>query len=102
MVNTINPQLLVNKIIHNTCVDFAGRKMLYKKIHLVQYDDRLPIIAVTLYKDGLKYALPQQTTTCKVRWGKKDNTFVIKDVLGCSEDRTIVYFDISVNIMKIF
>jgi len=61
---------------------------------VVQYDKQLPIVAVELYLSGNLYTLPA-TMDVKIRFGeKKDKTFIYKNVLGCNEARTIVYFDV--------
>lgn len=82
-----------NSIIHNTKVDFTNRLILQKTINLVQYDRNMPIIAVSLYKNGVIYSLPVGMTV-KIRWGKKDRTFVYKEALGCNTGRNIIYFDV--------
>ena len=81
-------------IIHNTSVDFTSRPV-SQPIHIVQYDDTLPTLAVEMYQDGQSYALSADATAV-LRFGKKDSTFVIVNQLGCSEDRTILYFAIDV------
>lgn len=81
-------------IIHNTSVDFTSRPV-SQPIHIVQYDDTLPTLAVEMYQDGQSYALSADATAV-LRFGKKDSTFVIVNPLGCSEDRTILYFAIDV------
>jgi len=90
-------------IIHNAIVDFS-RRVIQKPIMLVQYDALIPVIEVSLYKNGKKYSLPEPDESSpgsiddinmKVRWCKKDKTYVYKDILGCNEDRNIIYFNIS-------
>ena len=81
-----------SKIVHESRVDFRQR-VVQSMIHIVQYDKSLPIIAVELYSNGQKWALPSDANV-KVRWGKRDHTYVYLDVLGCNADRTIVYFEI--------
>jgi len=81
-----------HRIMHNTYVDFSHRKVV-RPIHLVQYDKKIPIIAATLYLNDSPYVIPANVQI-KVRWAKKDHTFIYKDVLGCNILRTIVYFDI--------
>lgn len=80
------------KIIHETSVDFSYRPI-PNLIHVVQYDRRLPIVAVSLYSSGKPYSVPALMDV-RVRVGKKDKTFVYKSVLGCNEARNVVYFDI--------
>ncbi len=79
-------------IIHITNVDFTYRTV-GQPIHVVQYDKQLPIAAVYLHVSGKPYSLPS-TMDARVRWGKRDHTYVYKSVLGCNEERNVVYFDI--------
>lgn len=59
----------------------------------MQYDKTIPIMEVDLYLNNVEYALPDELDV-RVRWSKKDRTFVYKDILGCSTDRKSVYFEI--------
>lgn len=88
-VKTYSP----NGIVHNTSVDFV-RRSVQQPIHLVQYDDTLPIVAVKLYRNGAEYKIDSDTDAT-IRFGKPDKTFVIKPVLGCDSTRTILYFEIT-------
>lgn len=81
------------KILHTTNVDFGDLRQVNKSIHVVQYDKSLPIIAVNLYSGGSSYVLPTGFD-CKIRFGKYDGTYVYKDVLGCNEQRNVIYFDV--------
>lgn len=81
-----------NDIIHETSVDFALRPVA-KEIHVVQYDNLLPIVKVSLFNNGRRYILPNDASV-NLRFGKVDHTFVYKGVLGCSEDRDAVYFTV--------
>lgn len=80
------------KIIHKTKADLVIRSA-QSVIHLVQYDNILPIIAVELYQNGEKYAVPNNAKVM-IRWKKPDNTYVYNETLGCNNDRTIVYFEV--------
>lgn len=82
-----------DRIIHKAKVDFSQRCMQQKTIHIVQYDKSLPVIAVELFLNGSTYMLPANADV-KIRWSKRDKTFVYKNVLGCDENRQIVYFDV--------
>lgn len=79
-------------IMHYAKVDFASR-MNTDVIFLVQYDRSLPIVEVELFFNGLIYVIPENAEI-KVRWGKRDHTYIYKDVIGCNPERTKVYFDI--------
>lgn len=78
-------------IVHETSVDFVVRGV-SQVVHLVQYN-KGDIIAVKLYNNGVEYAVPNSNSV-RLRFGKKDHTFVIQEAKGYSEDRTIVYFDV--------
>lgn len=82
-----------NDIIHETSVDFVLRPC-SKEIHIVQYDKSLPIIKVELFKNGERYALPENAAV-NVRVGKLDYTFVYESILGTNEERTVIYFEVS-------
>lgn len=83
------------KIVHNTSVDFRSRSV-NQPVHLVQYDDTLPIIAVKLYADGSSFIVnPGDNAELELRFGKLDNTFSIIKTLGLDTSKTIAYFEIS-------
>ena len=82
------------KIIHNTSVDFSSRFSIINPIHIVQYDNSLPIISVELKNDNKTYVLPTNIEVW-IRWKKPDNTFVRKQALGCNSERNTVYFEIT-------
>lgn len=81
------------EIVHYTKADFR-RRPIVEAVHIVQYDDSMPILAVELYSDGLVYQAPS-TNTFKIRFGHGDRTFSYVDALGTNADRTIVYFRIT-------
>lgn len=80
-----------DRIIHKAKVDFSQR-CIQKTIHIVQYD-KSSVIAVELFLNGEEYVLPSHADV-KVRWGKRDRTFIYKDALGCDASRHVVYFDV--------
>ena len=82
------------KIVHNTSVDFSSRFSIINPIHIVQYDNSLPIISVELKNDNKTYVLPTDIEVW-IRWKKQDNTFVRKQALGCNSERNTAYFEIS-------
>lgn len=82
------------KIVHNTSVDFSSRFSIINPIHIVQYDNSLPIISVELKNDNKTYVLPTNIEVW-IRWKKQDNTFVRKQALGCNSERNTVYFEIT-------
>ncbi len=79
-------------IVHNTGVDFATRSCT-DEVHIVQYDNTQPIVAVRLFKDREIYSLPKGYEA-NLRFGKKDKTFIYKPVIGSNYDRTVVYFSV--------
>lgn len=80
-------------ILHETSVDFS-RRSIAQPVHLVQYDDSLPVLAVTLHNNGQLYHLPINAEA-NIRFGKKDRTFVYDSALGCNDDRTVLYFKVT-------
>ena len=91
-INTYTPDS--NKIVHKTKVDFVKR-IVPERIHIVQYDSVIPVIAVNLYTNGDIQVLPNDPLIdMKVRWSKNGRDFTHKDILGCNQARNIVYFSI--------
>ncbi len=89
-ISTYNPP--ATKIVHWTGVDFNSRPTSFAPIHLVQYDQRLPIIAVNLYNNGQSYVLPANINA-NILVEKKDGTFVSNPTLGCNSERNALYFE---------
>lgn len=89
-VSVYNPSS--TKIVHWTGVDFASRPTSFPPIHLVQYDQGLPIIAVNLYKEGQVYTIPSNANA-NILVEKRDGTFVSNPALGCNQDRNVLYFE---------
>ena len=77
-------------IVHNTSVDLITR-WYTKEVHIVQYDNSQPIVAVELFKNSERFVLPDGYEA-NLRFGKKDRTFIYKPVLGCNQGRDTVYF----------
>lgn len=91
-INVYTPA--ANRIVHWTGVDFgSSRPSSFQPVHLVQYDQKLPIVAANLYKNGEVYSLPSELQTANVLVGKSDGTFVSNPVLGCNSDRNVLYFE---------
>lgn len=83
-----------NRIIHETEADLVTRKI-PNVLRLVQYDMTLPVIAVSLKKAGVEYALPSGAA-CNIRLKKPDGTVVYNPAYGCDSTRKIVYFEVTV------
>lgn len=81
-------------IVHRTQADLI-RRPVQNTIHIVQYDDQLPVIEVELYKNGSVYTVPQNGEVW-LRWGIKDHVYTRKLAL-ISPDRTKVYFRVTYN-----
>lgn len=82
-----------DKFVHNVSVDFK-RRAVNEQIHVVQYDNSLPIIAVSLFSDYMPYSIPA-TAEGNIRIKKKDGTYVYNPALGCNSDGTVLYFEVT-------
>lgn len=82
-----------NRVIHYTYADMTARQIV-RPIHLVQYDQGLPIIAVKLYNDGLEYTIPTNAIV-NIRCGKVDGNFVYNPALGWDSAKHTVYFEVT-------
>lgn len=97
-VNTYTPES--TKIIHEASVDFMDRTSIGDIVHLMQYDNSLPIIAVKLFSKGSPYSIPNDMDV-NVRVRKADNTVIYNPVLGCNEDRNVVYVEATLQMCTI-
>lgn len=82
-----------NRVVHYTYADMTARQIV-RPVHLVQYDQGLPIIAVKLYNDGLEYTIPTGSTV-NIRCGKVDGHFVYNPALGWDSAMHTVYFEVT-------
>lgn len=82
-----------SRVIHYTYADMTARQIV-RPVHLVQYDQGLPIIAVKLYNDGLEYTIPANATV-NIRCGKVDGNFVYNPALGWDSAMHTVYFEVT-------
>lgn len=80
-------------LIKATRADFDRRDVV-QPVHLVQYDDTLPVLAVTLYKGGQPWKLPTGADV-NLRMDKKDGHYVYNPALGVSSDRAMVYLAVT-------
>lgn len=80
-------------LIKATRADFDRRDVV-QPVHLVQYDDTLPVLAVALYKSGQPWALPTGADV-NLRMDKKDGHYVYNPALGVSSDRATVYLAVT-------
>lgn len=82
-----------DKIVHSVSVDFK-RRSVNEQIHVVQYDNSIPIIAVSLFSDYIPYRIPANAEG-NIRVKKKDGTYVYNPALGCNSDGTVLYFEVT-------
>lgn len=80
-------------LIKATRADFDRRDVV-QPVHLVQYDDTLPVLAVTLHKGGQPWTLPTGADV-NLRMDKKDGHYVYNPALGVSSDRATVYLAVT-------
>lgn len=80
-------------LIKATRADFDRRDVV-QPVHLVQYDDTLPVLAVALYKGGQPWTLPTSADV-NLRMDKKDGHFIYNPALGVSSDRGTVYLAVT-------
>ena len=81
------------KILHTAYADFVSRQI-GRTIHVVQYDDSLPLLAVKLFSDGQPYTIPSNAEI-SIKLGKSDGKFVYNPALGCDSARHTAYFEIT-------
>lgn len=84
-----------NKIVHYTQVDISSWHCIVAPIHVVQYDNKIPIIAVKLRNNGASYIINSSSMEAWIRWKKPDGTFVRKQALGCNTTQNTLYFEIT-------
>ena len=80
-------------LVKATRADF-DRRVVVQPVHLVQYDDTLPVLAVALYKGGQPWTLPTGADV-NLRMDKKDGHYVYNPALGVSSDRATVYLAVT-------
>lgn len=90
-MNTYTPDS--NRVIHYANVDFTTRNFI-DTVHLVQYDNKLPILAVRMFQNGTDYDV-SDADRVQLRYGKRDRTFVVLDTVGTSEGGSIVFFELT-------
>lgn len=73
--------------------DFVSRQI-GRPVHVVQYDDGIPLLAVKLFSDGQPYTIPANADI-NIKLSKPDGKFVYNPALGCNSARNTVYFEIT-------
>ena len=81
------------RLIQTLYVELDGGGIL-PPVRLVQYDQRLPVLALRLLHGGKAYALPSGAAA-NIRVGKSDGHSVYNPAWGVSADRTEVYVEIT-------
>ena len=81
-----------NDLIHETSVDFVLRSV-SREVHVVQYDNLLPIIKINLFNDDERFEIPN-VARINVRLSKIDHTYVYKEITKCNQERNAIYFDV--------
>lgn len=84
---TVSPP--ATSIQHQTTADLTGRPPA-RPVHLVQYDQTLPVLAVELTYSGQPYVLPTGAAV-NIRMDKRDGHYVYNPALGVDTSRTVAY-----------
>lgn len=80
-------------VIHNAQVSLTDRSPA-SIVHLVQYDDTLPIVSVALTANGQAYTVPTGAAV-NVRMKKPDGTYVYNPALGVSKNAQTAYIAVT-------
>lgn len=88
-----------NSVVHNTSASLTNRSP-NEPVHLVQYDDTLPMIAVALASNGQPYAVPSGAAV-NVRLEKPDGTYVYNPAYGVSDDGQTVYIAVTLQMTAV-
>lgn len=80
-------------ILHHTQASFTNRE-LPQPVHLVQYDDTVPILAVELSANGQPYSVPAGAAL-NIRMDKRDGHYIYNPALGLNEGRTVAYIAVT-------
>lgn len=65
-----------------------------KAVNLVQYDQTIPVLCVSLKKGGTEYKVPSDADV-NIRMDKRDGYHVYNPALGVNAERTIAYFAVT-------
>lgn len=86
-------------VVHNAQVSLTDRSPA-SVVHLVQYDDTLPIVAVALTANGHAYTVPSGAAV-NVRMKKPDGTYVYNPALGVSENAQTAYIAVTLQMAAV-
>lgn len=89
------------RIVHTTKADII-KQIPVNVVRIMQYDDRIPVIAVTLLENDQLYTLPD-TAKVYIRWRQPNsNAYVRKEPVGRDETKTVLYFEVDLNMSAKF
>lgn len=88
-----------NSVVHNTSVSLTNRSP-NEPVHLVQYDDTLPMVAVALTSNGQPYTVPSGAAV-NVRLAKPDGHYVYNPAYGVSDDGQTVYIAVTLQMTAV-
>lgn len=88
-----------NSIVHSTSVSLTSRSP-SDPVHLVQYDDTLPMVAVALISNSQPYTVPSGAAV-NVRLAKSDGHYVYNPAYGVSDDGQTVYIAVTVQMTAV-
>lgn len=79
-----------NRLVIPTAAWFGTQRGVAQPVPLTQYDDTLPMLAVSLYLNGKPYTVPEGAAI-NVRMDKRDGHYIYNPAYGLSDDRKTVY-----------
>lgn len=87
------------RIIHKTYAVLSGAAI-PQRVHVTQYDESLPVIACTLYKDGQLYTIPDGASV-RLRMNK-NGLPVYHEAMGIDDARHVVYLEITAQMTVLY
>lgn len=87
------------RIIHKTYAVLSGA-VIPQRVHVTQYDESLPVIACTLYKDGQLYTIPDGASV-RLRMNK-NGLPVYHEAIGIDDARHVVYLEITAQMTVLY
>lgn len=82
-----------NTILHHT-EGYLDSRPPAPPVHLVQYDNTLPVLAVSLYAGGQPYTVPENAYV-NIRMTKPDGTVIYNPALGVDAARSTAYIQLT-------
>lgn len=87
------------RIIHKTYAVLSG-SAIPQRVYVTQYDESLPVIACTLYKDGQLYTIPDGASV-RMRMNK-NGLPVYHEAMGIDDARHVVYLEITAQMTVLY